>query len=396
MLYTREIINSIAKVLSREEFIILTGARQTGKTSILLLIKQILEKQKETCFYFNLEDPDFLTPFNQHPFNLFEFLPDSKNKLYVFIDEIQYLDHPSRFLKLLFDEKRTQIKIITTGSSSFYIDKKFKDSLVGRKFLFEIYPLNFSEFLTFNDREDLRELQEKKINTYYRKELQNLYQTYFTFGGYPKVALTKDLEIKKIILGEIGASYVKKDVIEAGLKSPEKYFSLLRVLAGQTGQLLNIQELSKSLKISHKTVEEYLYVMQKSYQVALIRPFYRNIKKELTKMPKVYFYDLGLRNFFLKNYEALEQRVDKGQFLENIVFKEFLHRVADLDKINFWRTQDKKEVDFVLDKEAYEIKYNQKKIKKNRYQSFLEQYPEINLQFISSEDVLPRFYGYEM
>jgi len=139
-------------------------------------------------------------------------------------------------------------------------------------------------------------------------------------------------------------------------------------------------------------VEEYLYIMARSYQLAFIRPFYKNLRKELTKMPKAYFYDLGLRNFFLNDYRALDKRLDKGAYLENLVFTEFLKRGDDLDSIKYWRTQDKKEVDFIVGREAYEIKYNAKR-KISDYKMFIKQYPEIKFSMISREDIIKKFYS---
>lgn len=390
MLYPRNIISEIKKVLSRDEFVILTGARQVGKTSILIMLKNYLEEKGEQCHYFNLENSEYLKSFNEHPFNLFEFIPESKIKQTIFIDEIQYLDNPSNFLKLLYDEKRSKIKIITSGSSSFYIDKKFKDSLVGRKFLFEVYPLDFSEFLIFNQEEELlrRINRSEKLSIYYKKRLLELWEKYLRYGGYPKIALTKNDSVKKILLEEIGSSYVKKDIVDAGIKSTDIYFSLLRILARQTGQLVNSQELANILQTTHKTIEGYLYIIRKSYQAAFIKPFYSNIRKELTKMPKVYFYDLGLRNFFLNDYNPIEKRADRGAYLENIVFKKFLNQTKDPDKIKFWRTQDKNEVDFVVENEAFEIKFNKANFKESKYKKFRQKYPEIKLQMIAYDNLL--------
>ena len=395
MLYSREILKKIEKVLFRDEFIILSGARQTGKTSILLILKNLLEEKEYTCHYFNLENPEHLKFFNDHPFNLLEVIPPKKTKQYIFIDEIQYLDDPSNFLKLLYDEKRAEIKIIVSGSSSFYIDKKFKDSLAGRKFLFEIYPLNFEEFLVFKKEEKLLEEKNKKLTIYYQEKLAKLWKEYLTFGGYPKVALAENDEMRKILLEEIGTSYIKKDIADAGIRNSEKYFSLLKLLAGQTGQLVNSQELATTLGVAHKTIEEYLYVMKKSYQIAFIAPFHKNMRKELVKMPKAYFYDLGLRNFFLDDYYFLENRADKGAYLENIVFREFLKETKDASKIKFWRTQNQKEVDFVIGKKAYEIKFNLAKQKDKKYVIFKEQYPDITFSFLFEKDLLEKFYGFE-
>jgi len=393
MLFNREIFNRIKKVIERDEFIILVGARQTGKTSLLLLIKEFYEKKGVEASYFNLENPEYLKSFNDQPFNIFDLLPKRLTKQIVLIDEIQYLANPSNFLKLLYDERREKIKIIATGSSSFYIDRKFKDSLAGRKFIFNVYPLNFGEFLRFNGEAEMAEEKSaKRLTAYYQGKLLKLWEQYVIYGGYPKVALAKEEELKRILIEDIGSSYIKKDALEAGIKNTEKYYALIKILAGQTGQLMNSQELANTLNLAHKTVEEYLYIMARSYQLAFIRPFYKNLRKELTKMPKAYFYDLGLRNFFLNDYRALDKRLDKGAYLENLVFTEFLKRGDDLDSIKYWRTQDKKEVDFIVGREAYEIKYNAKR-KISDYKMFIKQYPEIKFSMISREDIIKKFYS---
>ena len=367
---------------------ILTGARQTGKTSILLLLKKYLEEKQENTHFLNLENQDNLKTLNEHPFNIFELIPKTKTKITVFVDEIQYLDNPTNFLKLLYDDKRDKIKIIATGSSSFYLDRKFKDSLVGRKFLFEIYPLQFNEYLVFNGLEKL--LQEKKPNQLSQKKILREWNKYILYGAYPKVALEHDTGIKEILLNEIVSSYVKKDVVDAGVKSYEKYFAMLKILAGQTGELLNSQEISNALNIAHKTVEEYLYIMRKSYHIAVVRPFYRSFKKELVKMPKVYFFDLGFRNLLLNNFVKIEDRIDKGNYFENIIFRELLNKKRDVAKIKFWRTQNKNEVDFVVDDIAVEAKYNKKSFKLSKYNKFRKKYPEILLEVRDYEDVLKK------
>lgn len=397
MLYHRDIIDTIKKVLFREEFIILTGARQTGKTSILIMLKAIAEEGNYQCRYFNLENPVYLEALNNHPYNLFDFIPDAKAKQYIFIDEIQYLNNPANFLKLLYDERRAKVKLIVSGSSSFYIDRKFKDSLTGRKFLFEVYPLNFYEFLTFLKEDDLLKQQGMKLSTYYREKLIGLWENYITFGGYPRIVLADEQDIKKIMIEEIGASYIKKDVADAGIKNSRKYFSMIRILASQAGGLVNVQEISNTLSLSHKTVEEYLYVMEKSYQIALIKPFSTNIRKELTKMPKVYFYDTGLRNYFLNDFGKITGRPDKGAYLENIFFRELLRKEGSADNIKFWRTQDKREVDFVVSKNAYEVKFSEGSTKKkNEYGYFREAYPDIKFHLLTYEDILPLFYGWKI
>ncbi len=396
MLYQRDVLSKIKKVIDREEFIILMGARQVGKTSLLILLKEFLDKNKKDSYYFNLENREYLKLLNKHPYNIFELLPKSKTKQFVFIDEIQYLDDPTNFLKLLYDEKRNDIKIIASGSSSFYIDNKFKDSLAGRKFLFEIYPLNFYEYIRFNNQEELLKLKNKKLTIWERKKILSLWDNYLLYGAYPKIALTAEEDIKKILLEEIGTAYIKKDIEDAGIKNIDKYFAILKILASQSGRLLNTKELANILGIAHKTVEGYLYVMKKSYQISLIKPFYKNMRKELTKMPKVYLNDLGLRNFFLNNYGTIDKREDKGEYLENIVFREFLLQSDSVEKIKFWRTQDKQEIDFIFNNSAFEVKFNKEKFNYQKYNKFTNFYPEIKLTCLSYADILRYFYKYKI
>lgn len=395
MFYPRDILKDVKKVVFRDEIIILTGARQTGKTCAMLMLKKHLEEKDCDCFYFNMENPEYLNLLNKHPFNIFELLPNSDKKQYVFIDEAQYLSEPTNFLKLLYDEKHSKIKLIVSGSSAFYIDKKFKDSLAGRKFLFEIYPLNFDEFLVFNRQEELLKKKKNKLTVYYKEKLNALWKTYLTYGGYPKAVLAETNEFREIIITEIGASYIKKDVFEAGIRNSDKYFALLKILAAQTGQLVNSQELSNTLGIAHKTIEEYLYIIGKTYQAASIKPFYGNTRKELTKMPKIYFYDLGLRNFLLNDYSFIDKRHDKGNYFENICFIEFLRKAGSANNIKFWRTQDKKEVDFIVGKEAFEVKFNLKDFNKKKYAQFKEVYPDIPLRLIDYNSILKTFYNWK-
>lgn len=396
MLYPRDILKDVKKVLNREEFIVFTGARQTGKTSILLMLKEHQEQAGKRCFYFSLENPDYLRVLNKHPFGIFELMPEFKGRALIFIDEIQYLNDPSGFLKLLYDEERHRVKLIVSGSSAFYIDRQFKDSLAGRKFLFEVFPLNFQEFLLFNRRDDLLSKKGQKITKFYRDDLIELWERYLIYGGYPKAALAENVQMRRLILEEIGSSYVKKDITEAGIKNTDKYFTLLKILAVQSGNLVNTQELSSVLGIAHKTVEEYLYIMAKSYQAAFIRPFYENIRKELTKMPKVYFYDSGLRNFFVGSFDSIDKRQDKGIFLENIVFKETLRKAGSASKIKFWRTQDKQEVDFVVGRRAWEVKSSLTAVRKGKYAKFEKAYPKIKLGFLTYENILREFYDWRL
>lgn len=393
-LYPRNIIPVIEKVLPREEWVVLTGARQIGKTSVMLYLKDQLEKSGSFCSYLNLENPEYLDALDSHPFNLFEFLPKQQVKQYVFLDEIQYLKDPSRFLKLLFDEKRSQVKLIVSGSSSFYIDKKFTDSLAGRKFLFELYPLDFAEYLSFRGEPELLVQAQKHGTAYYLEKLDDYWDAYSRFGGYPRVALAGGEEdLVKVLLEEIITSYVRKDITDAGVRNTGKYYALLKILAQQTGNLVNATELANTLDLNIQTVDDYLYSMQKSYHICLIRPFYRNYRKEFTKMPKVYFFDQGLRGFLADELISKPRDTRQGDWLENLFFSEMAKQEGGAEKIKFWRTQDKKEVDFVVGRRAYEIKTQSGKSDKRKYKQFQELYPEIGLNFISRDNLRHEVYG---
>jgi len=380
----RDLEQPIKNNLKNDLILIITGARQTGKTSILRnFYFQI--KQKHESYFLNLEDPDYLNNLNEHPLNLFKLTNSSpQNKQFIFIDEIQYLKNPSNFLKLLYDEYAKTIKLVVTGSSSFYLDKTFKDSLAGRKRIFQCNTLNFKEFLRFQHKENIL------TQPIYKKEKERLFLEYITYGAYPRVILEKDPFMKQQTLLELANDYIKKDVFESGIKSDEKYFQLMKLLAAQTGSLVNNNELANTLNLSITAIENYLYTMQKSFHISMLKPFHNNIRKELSKMPKAYYLDLGLRNHFLKNFDNINIRADKGFFLENIVFRELILQQTDL---KFWRTQNKNEVDFIInEKKALEVKFSETDCKMSKYKLFLKEYPHIDFQFITFTQVLNIFY----
>ncbi len=391
----RKIQDKIIKNLNNEDILLIIGARQVGKTTLLNQIFNFLKKRKKEAYYYTLEDPSILADFNLHPDNIFNYIPKKNKHIFLFIDEIQYLENPTNFLKYIYDLYKDKIKLIVSGSSAFYLDRKFKDSLAGRKKIFELYPFSFSEFLSAKGEQ---KLYEKVINTNYFKtnkkikllkpefkQLRILWQEYSIFGGYPKVVLEEDYEEKKMFLKELYQSFLKKDIYEAGIDNETKFYMLLKILASQVGQLVNNQNLSNILGISNDTVAKYLYIMQKSYIIKLCAPFYRNIRKELTRMPKVFFLDNGYRNGIISLFESLPDRIDKGQTFENIFFTEIIK--LEVEKVNFWRTQDKTEIDFIVnEKYAFELKMNIKSFNINRYKNFLKYYPQMELKPVTYHD----------
>lgn len=388
MAYQRQLLEQLRQDLSREEIALIVGPRQVGKTFILHQLEDDLDRQLQSHFFLNLEDPDYLALLNQNPKNLLQIFPiDFQKRNYLLVDEIQYLANPSNFIKYWFDQTRGRLKILATGSSAFYLDKKFKDSLAGRKRIFTLLSLNFREFIDFKNEPELAKANFDRLTLSETEKITQLQQEYFLYGGYPKVVLAPSPEEKVEALRDLAYSYIKKDVLEGGVHQEENFYRLFKVLASQVGQLVNNQELSNTLGLARPTLENYLYLMRKSYHLAFIPPYFKNVRKELTKMPKVYFLDLGLRNFFRNDFRFLLERDDRGALVENAVFRQLVDRYS-LEAIRFWRTIDQKEVDFVLENQrlAFEVKSG-KTAKQSRHLAFKTAYPDIKLQTIFSDDV---------
>ncbi len=384
---------TIKNHLEEREFTIVTGARQIGKTTILKQLQQDLEQEEQPVVFLNLERKNLLAELNENPENVFNYISaDETKRMIVLIDEIQYLEDPTNFIKLLYDEYASKIKIVATGSSAFYIDKNFKDSLAGRKKIFELKTLDFEEFLTFKGENklvaELLKLRDGKIkNSIVEPQLWIKLEEYLTYGGYPAVVLEKTLDNKIERLYELRDSFLKRDILESGVNNEEKFYKLCVLLAGQIGNLLNTNELAKTLQMSNVTIENYLYVLQKCFHIALIKPFYNNLRKELTKMPKVFFNDLGLRNAMLESFGRLELRTDKGAILENLVFRRLSEKYTS-NKLKFWRTTEGNEVDFIVEdtfenKKALEVKFSESEAKPTKYKAFQLTYPELEFGFVT-------------
>lgn len=365
----RELFQDILEHIAKPEITLITGSRQVGKTVLLLQLKEWLIKNKgiapENIFYYNL---DFIQDWQifQNQTQFIEFLQDRsrQEKIYLLIDEAQKAKDAAKFFKGVYDS-RLNVKIVLTGSSSLEIKTKIKESMAGRKIIFNLQPFCFSEFVAAkNSSLYQRLISKKKLVFLDEKMLLKLFQQFLIFGGYPRVVLSKNKQEKIMILKEINASYIEKDILNfLEIKNKLAFSNLIRLLAGQIGQLVEIQELATNLRIDRQTVERYIFSLEQTFVVNKLLPYFRNVRQEIIKMPKIYFTDLGLRNLVIENFFEAEQRLDKEQFLENAVFNElnFYFRKS-LSKIRFWRTKQRAEVDFVIVKGneiiPIEVKYS--------------------------------------
>ena len=345
----RKLTHKILNFIEDREIIVLHGSRQVGKTSLLYLIMDDLRTKvsADNIFYFDLEDFALLDLCNAGIEKVISFLKAKKadfgKKVYLFIDEVQYLNNPSSFLKLFYDRYRDQIKLIVSGSSSFLIKKKFKESLAGRIVDFELFTLDFDEFLEFKGlKYDLKEDLPEAL----QNEMRDLYKEFVLYGGYPAIVLEDSIEKKEIKLKQIINAYIRRDIRDfAEIREIDKFNNLVRVLASQVGNLLNIMELFTTLGLAKKTIEEYIFLLENTYIIRRIKPFHRNIRGELSKMPKVYFEDTGLANILANKTFSLEL---SGGLLENSIYSQFRKNLC-VDDIYFWRTNKQQEVDFVID-----------------------------------------------
>ncbi|GMQ28796.1 ATP-binding protein [Algoriphagus confluentis] len=396
----RKIFIRLKEHLKREEATLLIGPRQSGKSTLLKQLEAECKSENIPTVYINLENKSFLAELDSNPLHLLAYSYNPLVKTVFFLDEIQYLSDPTNFIKLLYDEHRAQVKLVVSGSSAFYLDEKFKDSLVGRKRIFRLNTCDFEETLLLQGKEELHlEYQKIKSSPKYKSVKSDFlkleFEKYLIYGGYPAVVIEQDEREKKELLKDIRDSFVKRDILESGIKNELLFYQLFRILAEQTGQLIKVNELSNTLKTRSETIHNYLRIMQICFHVETVRPFYSNVRKELIKMPKIYFLDLGLRNCLLMNFQSIQIRMDRGELWENAVFRSLTDRFGP-EEIRFWRTADGKEVDFVLpeieDPIALEVKLDQKSNKQSKYKLFTESYPSLPFRFVNlspwNEEVL--------
>ena len=374
----RDLFSELKAHLNKKEISFIVGPRQSGKTTLMLMLKDYLEKKKEKTLFFNLDiemDKEYFSS-QSSLINKIK-LEFGKNKGFVFIDEIQRKEEAGVFLKGIYD-MNLGYKFIVSGSGSVELKEKIHESLVGRKRIFELSTLSFEEFVNFKTNYKYKD----KLMDFFKIEknkTEELLDEYLNFGGYPRIVLEDEIYEKQKLMSEIYQSYIEKDISYLlKVSKTNEFINLVKIIANQIGSLVKFSELSSTLGLSIKTLKEYLWYLERTFIIFRLSPYFKNIRKEITKSPIFYFYDLGLRNFASADFGRLK---DKGFIFQNFVFNILREKIKDTPtRIYFWRTKDKAEVDFIIDlgKEIIPIEVKYKKMTSpevNRsLRNFIEKY----------------------
>ncbi len=326
----RELEKKIKKYLPLPEILAIVGPRRSGKTTFLNHLGSTLKD----CMIITFENQVILDLFDLEIDTFAErYLKPAKTLI---IDEFQHAKKGGKNLKYLYDTY-TGKKIIISGSSSPDLTIKALRFLTGRCLVFTLLPFSFSEFISTKPPKPTD------------NELRKNFGEYVTFGGYPEVVLQKDAEIKKTLLQNIYSLFFSREVKDlSSLSDDYKLKNLLKALALATGNLIEYRELMQISGFDFLTLKRYLNFLHKTFIAFPVFPYFRNRRTELVKNPKIYFYDSGLRNSLIDNFQPLRLRVDKGIIVENFIAISL--RILERD-IRFWRTKNKSEVDFVWEKE---------------------------------------------
>ena len=365
-------MSQIQKTILPGKVLVLYGPRQVGKTT---LAKDLLAALPQRTRFVNADELLYREALaSQNLKTLNEVLGDAE---LLVIDEAQRVPEIGLNLKILIDNN-PNVTILATGSASFDLASKISEPLTGRKLTFTLYPLSYAE---------LR-------GSFGALETRSQLEHWLIWGGYPVITTTDDPNLRERLLGELVGSYLYRDLLELeGVRRPEKIVDLLRLLAFQIGQEVSLAELGTGLGLNRETVERYLDLLEKVFVIFRVGGFSRNLRKEVTKNSRYYFYDNGVRNSLIQNLNPLNLRNDAGQLWENFLMVERrkANQLAERSvNAYFWRTYDQKELDYVEEHagrlSAYEFKWGQGEIKKSTREAFLSAYTNSELKTINKEN----------
>ena len=365
----RLLYKTIENKLFAGKIIILTGARQVGKTTLL---KQLL-RQKEGVLWLNGDELQVQNLFANASAD--RLLSEFSNSKIVILDEAQRIENIGLRLKLIADSD-SEVQVIATGSSAFELANKVNEPLTGRKWEYQMFPLSFGEMVAHHGKlKEMRMLPRRII-----------------YGYYPEVVTNDGNEVE--ILKLLTDAYLYKDILSwESIKHPDKLQTLLRALAYQVGSQVSYNELSQMCSMDSKTVERYINLLEQCYIIFRLPSFSRNLRHELKSSRKIYFYDNGIRNALIADYRAPEVRQDIGALWENFVIaermksNEYYHRWVNR---YFWRTKQQQEIDYLEESggklHAYEMKWNPR-AKASITKTFTEAYPNSEYQVITPDNI---------
>ncbi|RLD51970.1 MAG: AAA family ATPase [Bacteroidetes bacterium] len=359
------------ELIKGQKLIVLYGARQTGKTSLLTNITNELPYKTVRV---NADQARYQEVFSGQDLKKMQELVEGYELL--FIDEGQKIPDLGIHLKILHDELPS-LRVVVTGSSSFDLATKLGEPMTGRKRVYTLFPLS----------------QEEMASMYNPFELKNLLGDFLVFGSYPEVITQSNREDRYEALREISESYLMKDIIEISqIRHIQKAYQLLKLLAFQIGSEVSIHELSQSLKLNHETVESYIGLFEKAFVLFRLGGFSRNLRNEIKKSSKIYFWDTGIRNYLIGNMNRPDQRDDTGALFENFVIAErqkWLSNHRSLSNSYFWRLYTGAEIDYIEENQGvltgYEIKWGQGKLRIPK--SWTETY-KADVQLLNRENYL--------
>lgn len=390
----RKILKELEEQSKNKKISLLLGPRQVGKTTLLKFLYSKLAKTNNCLFL----DLDILSNYEKvstfenlmNLLRLNNYKEEQKGFFYLFLDEFQRYPELSKIMKNVYDTFNN-IKIYASGSSSLVIKKQIQESLAGRKNIIEIFPLDFEEFLWFkqikNDKlKNIKKLKGDSLNKIL-KELNEPLKEFLIFGGYPELVLKNKKQEKIQVLESIFDLYVKKDLVDylkiekvLGIKK------LIEFLAVNHGQKIKYEELSKTISLTYLEIKDYIEILKETYLIKELKPFYTNKNKEIVKIPKIYFIDNGVRNFFINNFNDLSLRNDTGFLFEGLIISELIKK--GFKNLKFWQDKNKNEVDVVIDfiskQIPIEIKFKEE-LKSDDFvgiKSFLKEYPKTKKAYL--------------
>ena len=387
---SRKIFEKLKEQANDKKISLLLGARQVGKTTLLKeLYLQFSRTNK--CLFLDL---DIISNYEKastfenliNTLRLNGYKEDQKEFFYLFLDEFQRYVNIVKIMKNVYDNLNN-VKIYASGSSSLIIKNQVQESLAGRKKINEIFPLDFEEFLWFKQNEKLikkfsniKSLKGDSLNSSL-KEFNELLKEFLVFGGYPEVVLKSLGNEKSEVLASIFDLYVKKDLVEyLKIEKILDMKKLIEFLAVNNGQKIKYEDTSKLTSLSFKELKRHIEILKETYLIEELRPFYTNKNKELVKIPKIYFIDNGVRNYFINNFNGLSLRNDSGFLFEGFVISELLKK--GVKNLKFWQDKNENEVDVIVQERSQifpiEIKFKQN-LKSEDFrgiEAFLKNYPK--------------------